>query len=65
LRRREFISLIAGAATWPVSARGQEAGRVRRIGALSNLSESDPEIKRRNEAKADCGNAAGLLAATC
>jgi putative tryptophan/tyrosine transport system substrate-binding protein len=50
LRRREFISLIAGAATWPVSARGQEAGRVRRIGALSNLSESDPEIKRRNEA---------------
>lgn len=31
-------------------AHGEEAARVRRIGILSNLNESDPEVRRRNEA---------------
>jgi putative tryptophan/tyrosine transport system substrate-binding protein len=35
MRRREFIGLIGGAAAWASAARGQEAGRIYRIGHLN------------------------------
>jgi len=48
VRRREFITLLGGAAAaWPLAARSEQVGRLRRIGVLTGFSENDPEGQRR------------------
>src|SRR6516165_5998375 len=42
MRRRHFIKVIAGSAiTWPLSARAQQPGRVRRVGVLMSTASDD------------------------
>jgi putative tryptophan/tyrosine transport system substrate-binding protein len=50
VKRREFITLLGGAAAWPLAARAQQRERVRRIGVFMPGNADEPEYQAGNAA---------------
>jgi len=64
--RREFVALLGGAAAaWPLAARAQQAGVMRRIGLLMGFAENSADGQRQPECFAKGVGKAGLGGPWC
>ena len=60
IRRREFITLLGGAAAWPLAARAQQSAKVSRLGVLLlSTPQADPQMETARRALHDLGYVEG------
>src|SRR5262249_8683215 len=60
MKRREFITLLGGAAAWPLTARAQQAPKTSRLGVLLfSTPQADPQMETARRALRDLGYVEG------
>src|SRR5258707_12580288 len=60
IKRRQFITLLGGAAAWPLAARAQQSARIPRLGVLLfSTPQADPQMETARRALRDLGYVEG------